>query len=665
MEGYWTARLIGLALNRDRELAVCVRSLLTLPLLLLLTPRAHPAGTRPDRWPRSLAIGPSERVRINDNRHPAGALRHGVLTVQLEGRLAMWYPDGDRAPGAEVPAFATAGQPPEIPGPLIRVPAGTEIALTVRNTLPNAALTLHGLHARPLAAAAADTLHIASRATGAVRFRLDAPGTYYYWGTTMGRVFLGRTREDAQLSGAIVVDALERPVPEDRILMIGMWADTLSGEDTRERRQLLFVVNGRSWPQTERLYYSVGDTVRWRVLNVTADLHPMHLHGFFFRVDSRGDGTGDTTYSAATRDLVVTQPMFPGQTMHVTWVPERPGNWLFHCHVPEHFGPRGSLGSRRAELAEGVPGHAWSNHALQGMNGLVVGITVSAKPGQARAPVPDAAGRRHLRLLARANAGGTAAAPYYAFTLHEGGPEPPPDSGGHPGPPIVLTRGEPVSIMVVNRTPEPTAVHWHGIELESYFDGVAGFSGSAARLAPVIAPGDSFEARFTPPRAGTFIYHTHVDELRQEPAGLAGPLIVLEPGTRYDPATDLTVLISSPADTAEEARAVLLNGSLAAAPLELHRGVPHRLRMINITIGRPGMRMELRGDSVVGAWRVIAKDGAERAVGRQVTTAARQFISIGETVDVEVTPPKPGEMRLEARTARGRLLGVVSVRVRE
>jgi hypothetical protein len=77
------------------------------------------------------------------------------------------------------------------------------------------------------------------------------------------------------------------------------------------------------------------------------------------------------------------------------------------------------------------------------------------------------------------------------------------------------------------------------------------------------------------------------------------------------------------------------------------------------------MRMELRRDSVVGVWRVIAKDGAELAAGRQVTTPARQPISIGETVDVEVTPPRPGEMRLEARTARGVLLGVIPVRVRD
>src|SRR5206468_2424525 len=132
---------------------------------------------------------------------------------------------------------------------------------------------------------------------------------------------------------------------------------------------------------------------------------------------------------------------------------------------------------------------------------------------------------------------------------------------------------------------------------ESYFDGVAGFSGRDTRLAPLIAAGDSFEARFTPPRAGTFIYHTHVDELRQQPAGLAGALIVLEPGTRYDPATDVTVLISSPSDSVAETRAVLLNGSLTPTPLELRVGVRHRVRFINITKGRPGMRLELLGTS--------------------------------------------------------------------
>src|SRR3989442_5871706 len=141
----------------------------------------------------------------------------------------MWHPDGDSAPGAEVPAFAEARTPTEIPGPLIRVSAGTEVTLTVRNAVPNTVLIVHGLHARPLTAPAADTLQIPSGATRPVRFRLDAPGTYYYWGTTMSREFRGRTREDAQLSGAIIVDEPGQRAPRDRIFVIGVWEDTIGG----------------------------------------------------------------------------------------------------------------------------------------------------------------------------------------------------------------------------------------------------------------------------------------------------------------------------------------------------------------------------------------------------------------------------------------------------
>ena len=71
------------------------------------------------------------RVRINDNRRAAGTLRGGLLTAHLEARRGMWRPDGDRAPAAEVPAFAEAGKPPEIPGPLIRVPAPLELRVGV------------------------------------------------------------------------------------------------------------------------------------------------------------------------------------------------------------------------------------------------------------------------------------------------------------------------------------------------------------------------------------------------------------------------------------------------------------------------------------------------------------------------------------------------------
>ena len=144
-----------------------------------------------------LLLGPdrpsirTDRVRINDNRRAAGTLRDGVLTVRLEARLGTWHPDGDSAPGAAVPAFAEEGKAPEIPGPLIRVPAGTEVLVAVRNAMGNEPLTIHGLHTRPRTTTT-DTLTVPPGTTRAARFRLDAPGTYYYWGTTMQRALRGR-----------------------------------------------------------------------------------------------------------------------------------------------------------------------------------------------------------------------------------------------------------------------------------------------------------------------------------------------------------------------------------------------------------------------------------------------------------------------------------------
>ena len=41
----------------------------------------------------------------------------------------------------------------------------------------------------------------------------------------------------------------------------------------------------------------------------------------------------------------------------------------------------------------------------------------------------------------------------------------------------VLDRNQPVEITLVNRLPETTAIHWHGVELASFYDGVHGLSG--------------------------------------------------------------------------------------------------------------------------------------------------------------------------------------------
>ncbi len=90
----------------------------------------------------------SVAIRANDNRTSAGSLKDGVLTIHLELTSGDWYPEADGGPNMRVDALAEEGKSPQVPGPLVRVPQGTEIRVTFRNLLPSAAI-IHGMHPHP------------------------------------------------------------------------------------------------------------------------------------------------------------------------------------------------------------------------------------------------------------------------------------------------------------------------------------------------------------------------------------------------------------------------------------------------------------------------------------------------------------------------------------
>ena len=257
----------------------------------------HAAGqatSLPSQKPAEKAL---PEIAVSDNRAPAGRLHKGVLTIELEARAGVWHPEESDGPGLEVQAFAEPGKPPQIPGPLIRVPEGTEIRATVRNAISGATLVVYGLDARP--GDEKNALEVPPGAAREVRFKAGAAGTYFYWATTTGVPFLQRVHVDSQLSGAFIVDPPGRKrAANDRIFMIGLWVEP--GKQPTEARAAL-VINGRSWPHTERLTYTAGDTVRWRWINANVATHPMHLHGAFYRVDSMGDAERDTIYAEQDR----------------------------------------------------------------------------------------------------------------------------------------------------------------------------------------------------------------------------------------------------------------------------------------------------------------------------------------------------------------------------
>lgn len=610
--------------------------------------------------PSAVAEAPgTARIAINDNRKPAGSFNRGVLTVRLEIGEGDWHPDADRDPGTRVLAFGVEGGALQIPGPIIRVLEGTEIHAYVKNPLEKEPLILHGFYTRtPGMSAAPAAIRIEPGQVGDVRFPAGAPGTYFYWAATTDVPLGQRLARDTQLSGAFVVEPRGRPPREERVFVIGTWlnpaaANNIAGLAAVNR----MVMNGKSWPHTERLTYTVGDPVHIRVINTGSAVHPMHLHGFYFNVDSRGDEMNDAIFPAGgSPHLVNTERLAGGRTFSLAWTPTRPGNWLFHCHDTAHIRPVQPLDGSAAA----APHHV-GNHALEMMAGPVIGITVTEKIGSAIATA--AVPRRKLRLTAKVDTGGTPEEPAYGFALEEGGKATPAAPPYLPSPTIVLKRGEPVSITVVNELPEATGIHWHGIELDSYYDGVAGFAGMGTRIAPAIQPGATFDARFTPPRSGTFIYHTHVDEMRQQKAGLNGALLVVDDPATYDPSHDIVLLVSVPRLDANR-DVVYLNGSSTPAALDLKAGEKYRLRFINIHVFRPSMIMRLLRADTALTWRAIAKDGMDLPADQARIVPSLVQMGNGETYDFEFTPDATGDIRLDITAANGNLLVTMPIHVR-
>ncbi len=591
-------------------------------------------------------------IQANDNRSHAGVLKNGVLTVHLEVREGEWHPDRDTAPGIAIRAFAEEGHDASVPGPLIRVPEGTTIHATVRNALASGTLAIVGLSTRGSNAKTSDTLSVAAGTVGDVSFVAGATGTYFYTATVSGAPARDSSSMDAELNGALVIDARTAPPTPDRIFVLGLWSKTpLPGGVVNPSLALRFTINGKSWPNTERLAYSLGDTVRFRVINTSVAVHPMHLHGFYFAVTSRGNGVVDSSYGSDVAPYrVVTERVAPGRTATMTWTPERAGNWLFHCHDNYHILRNLPFDGTLLPTEEHM--HV-ANHAMEMMGGLVLGIQVRGADRSTQG-VPDA-DRRRLRLVARVDTGGTPPEPSFGYALDDGSTARARPSL-IPGPTLVLKRGQPTAITVVNELPEATAVHWHGIELESYFDGVAGFAGQGTRIAPAIAPRDSFVARFTPPRSGTFIYHPHADELRQQTAGLSGVLLVVDDPATYEASHDIVVLVTAPRRSVDAPNVVYINGTAAPLTRELRTGEKYRVRLVDIHTFRPSMITRIVGNAGTLTWRALAKDGMDLPPVRAVVMPAQQQMANGETFDFEFVPPNAGEFRLTVSSAAGALL---------
>ncbi len=215
------------------------------------------------------------------------------------------------------------------------------------------------------------------------------------------------------------------------------------------------------------------------------------------------------------------------------------------------------------------------------------------------------------------------------------------------GPTIEAVEGDRVRIYVTNRLDTATSVHWHGLVVPNGMDGVGGLSQRA------IAPGETFKYEFQLRQHGTFMYHSHHDEMTQMAMGMMGMFVVhprrpeelsgtpvdhdfvyllsewkITPGTRRPDPNEMT-----------DFNVLTLNATIfpATLPMVVKQGDRVRIRIGNLS-AMDHHPMHLHGH----AFEIVATDGGtlrQEARWREVTT----LVPVGSTRTIEFVADQLGD----------------------
>lgn len=216
-------------------------------------------------------------------------------------------------------------------------------------------------------------------------------------------------------------------------------------------------------------------------------------------------------------------------------------------------------------------------------------------------------------------------------------------NGSAPGPTIQATEGDRVRIVFDNHLPEPTGIHWHGLELPIEMDGVPGIGQKP------VPPGGQFIYEFTLHQNGTFFYHPHM--AMQEMVGMLGGFII-HPKIAHTPVVAKDYLIALqeyavlpnntiPNSMSMEYNWLTFNGKAgpASTPLVVKLGERVRIRLINM--GMDHHPIHLHGFTFWETGREGARQ-QESAWTRGNTT----LVGVAQARDIEFVADREGDWML-------------------
>jgi manganese oxidase len=291
--------------------------------------------------PQKPAPAPSPTVA----RVPAHELGPGVIPVVTPDVPDMpWRMDGgvkvfeltvghvrtEFIPGRVVDAWGFNGS---MPGPTIQVNEGDRVRLVVENRLPEPfSMHWHGLEI-PVEMDGMPGISQDAIAPGArfsYEFTLRQNGTFFYHSHMAMQEMMG-------LIGLFIIHPRRAHAPavdRDFGIILQGWAilpnNTVPNTLAMEFNWL--TMNGKSGPATTPLIARLGERVRIRLVNLSMDHHPIHMHGHTFYVTGTEAGRIRTQTVPENTVLVGV-----AQARDIEFVADNEGDWHLHCHLPHHM----------------------------------------------------------------------------------------------------------------------------------------------------------------------------------------------------------------------------------------------------------------------------------------------------------------------------------------
>lgn len=218
-------------------------------------------------------------------------------------------------------------------------------------------------------------------------------------------------------------------------------------------------------------------------------------------------------------------------------------------------------------------------------------------------------------------------------------------NGGVHGPTIEAVEGDRVRVYVTNKLSAPTTVHWHGVYLPNGMDGVGGLNQRSIR------PGETFKYEWSFRQHGTFMYHSHHDEMTQMALGLMGMIVVhpRQPSADYRVDRDFVIMLSEwsvPVGTARpdpnamsDFNILTMNAKAfpGTAPLVCKTGERIRIRFGNLS-AMDHHPIHLHGYH----FKVVATDGGPVPLSAQ-RPETTVLVPTGATRDIEFVADAPGD----------------------